>query len=334
MDVEIYFNGIRLQAVIQEGRSYRVYLTNGSHIGLYSVCKHGCQVVCPDCGQIRSTRNIRDILRKNNASCFKCSQKTKKTPLLGGHLSEETKEKIRQKALKRFAENGHPSLGRKQSEETKQKISKANSGKYLGCKSCRYGKKHSDESRKKMSESQKGKHIGKNNHFYGKTHTAEAKEKIKESNRKFRENNPEAWENQKRKCAKKALERVNDHKFGISSIEIKTREYLTGCGIQHKYNFILDNKYQYDFLIEGRIVLEVHGDYWHANPNKYGPGKRAINETQKHHSGKDALKKDYAESKGYIYYFIWETDIRKKDWSKLEEIIKNEKIQTNSNTID
>lgn len=65
---------------------------------------------------------------------------------LGGHLtkefSEETKEKIRIKAL-----------GRKHSKETKAKMSLLKKGKYPWIK----GKKYSEESKNKMSLSKKGK---------------------------------------------------------------------------------------------------------------------------------------------------------------------------------
>jgi predicted GIY-YIG superfamily endonuclease len=97
-----------------------------------------------------------------------------KNPMFGRKQSQETKEKIRKKALERDYSNynfrktpehienlkksikdrwtryKHPMLGRSQSEEAKKKISEANKGhkRWLG-------RKHSEESKKKMSESKR-----------------------------------------------------------------------------------------------------------------------------------------------------------------------------------
>ena len=45
------------------------------------------------------------------------------TPMKGKHHSEETKEKLRQAALKQFEEKGVPFKGHKHTEESKQKMS-------------------------------------------------------------------------------------------------------------------------------------------------------------------------------------------------------------------
>lgn len=58
------------------------------------------------------------------------------------HLSDDTKQKIREACL-----------GRQHSDDTKQKMSKSRTGKNNGM----YGKNHSEESKRKMSESKKGK---------------------------------------------------------------------------------------------------------------------------------------------------------------------------------
>lgn len=90
-------------------------------------------------------------------------------PRYGKKLSDETKQKIREKAI-----------GRRLSPETKLKLSKAGIGEknhfYGKCHSDEarekiskkaIGRKRSDEDRRKMSESRKGKLTGKNNPMYG-----------------------------------------------------------------------------------------------------------------------------------------------------------------------
>lgn len=78
----------------------------------------------------------------------------------GYKMSEETKEKIRQKAI-----------GRKLSEETKIKISEA--GK---------GRKHTEESKRKISEALK-KIPKENRYFYGKSLSEEHKQNISKGNK-------------------------------------------------------------------------------------------------------------------------------------------------------
>jgi hypothetical protein len=43
---------------------------------------------------------------------------------------------------------------------------------------------------------------------------------------------------------------------------------------------ILDDKFQYDFLIYPNIIIEVQGDYWHGNPKFYGKNKKPLNQIQ------------------------------------------------------
>lgn len=46
---------------------------------------------------------------------------------------------------------------------------------------------------------------------------------------------------------------------------------------------------QYDFIIGDKILLEVHGDYWHANPKKYENKK--LNDTQLYKIKRDEEKR-------------------------------------------
>ena len=80
---------------------------------------------------------------------------------------------------------------------------------------------------------------------------------------------------------------------------------------------------QFDFRI-GNILLEIQGDFWHANPKFYKesyelsfPGNIKI-------KAKDLWEKDYrkkvlAESRGYTLLYIWENDI--KNCKNLKELI-------------
>jgi group I intron endonuclease len=117
-----------------------------------------------------------------------------------GKLSEETKQKLRERDMPHLVGNQFR-RGKPHSEEDKAKISKGGKGKQLGEKNGMYGmtgeknpfygKKHSEESLKKMSIAMTGKMSGENNpmygvrmlgaenHFYGKNHTNETREKMR-----------------------------------------------------------------------------------------------------------------------------------------------------------
>lgn len=80
--------------------------------------------------------------------------KGEKNPRYGVHLSEETKEKIRQNRDTSYM----------QTEEYRKAMSAVTSGKRNGM----YGKHHTEESKQKMSEHSIGKTAGEKNGMYGK----------------------------------------------------------------------------------------------------------------------------------------------------------------------
>ena len=101
-----------------------------------------------------------------------------------------------------------------------------------------------------------------------------------------------------------------------TKIEKVTEQKLQELGINFKYNFILQNKAQYDFLINDDVVLEVHGDFWHGNPEVYN----TLTERQVYKKQRDIVKQKLAEDNGYRYIVIWESEIKQNDWTILNEI--------------
>ena len=182
---------------------------------------------------------------------------------------------------------------------------------------------HTSETKEKISENRKGKCTGKDNPFYGKTHTKETIEKITLKGSKWREDNPElSYESGLKGWQNSIFSKV--HYGRKTSIERKTEIKLKELGITN-FNFsqILNRKYQYDFRIGSNILLEVHGDYWHGNPKKYGNGinLKPLNQQQKNKIAQDEIKKKYAQDHGWKLFVIWEDEINKEDWTVLKEII-------------
>jgi G:T-mismatch repair DNA endonuclease (very short patch repair protein) len=215
------------------------------------------------------------------------------------------KEYICQTCNKIGDKNGF--YGKNHSEDFKKSLSEERKGVYgIGDKNGFFGRHHTNSVKKILSEAS-SKLIGDKNGFYGKHHTNETKEKIIEANNKWREANPELWAKMKRDSAERCMNR----KYHKTKPEKKVEDYLKENGIDYKYNFILDKKYQYDFYIGNKIIIEVQGDYWHGNPLKYGEGLKPLNDIQKFKIERDKIKKIYAEENGYKIVYIWESDINK-----------------------
>ena len=101
-------------------------------------------------------------------------------------------------------------------------------------------------------------------------------------------------------------------------------------GIRYISNEIINNK-SFDIIIENKII-EIQGDFWHANPNKYNPdealnfpgGKKPL---AKELWIKDKEKRISVEKLGYDILYLWESDINKSSDIELSKIIL-EFIQT------
>lgn len=89
-------------------------------------------------------------------------------------------------------------------------------------------------------------------------------------------------------------------------------------GIQDDSNFLClcyqfpIQRYVVDFAdIERKIVINVNGDYWHANPLLYKQDN--LGKLQKSNVRQDGNKRKYLESIGWIVVDIWESEIY---WNK------------------
>lgn len=69
----------------------------------------------------------------------------------------------------------------------------------------------------------------------------------------------------------------------------------------------------YDFYLpEYNKIIEVHGDYWHANPNKY-PNRNSLNKIQRQAIVNDADKIRRALNEYKEVFVIWEEDTKNEE---------------------
>jgi len=209
--------------------------------------------------------------------------------------------------------------GKTHSEELKNRLSTERRISNLGKNNPFYGRTHSEETKKILSDKNKENQKGILNPFYGKKHTVESRLRMSESQKNYYKNHPEAREAQRIRI----LKRIGQNKYCITKIEKIIRSKLELLGVNFKYNFILDGRFQYDFLIYPNIILEVQGDYWHGNPKIYGKNKRPLNERQLFKIKRDKLKKKYSVEKGYKIFYIWESDINKGIFEEMDLCLQN-----------
>lgn len=101
-----------------------------------------------------------------------------------------------------------------------------------------------------------------------------------------------------------------------TSIEIKFKEILEKYDIKYKQYYKVnykDSYKEYDFLLVNfNILVEIDGDFWHANPVYYN--KENLVEIQKINLINDELKNNLAINLGYSIIRFWETNIKKSDF--------------------
>jgi len=91
--------------------------------------------------------------------------------------------------------------------------------------------------------------------------------------------------------------------------ELLTAEKLRQMNIEFIPQYPIDRMKVDFYLPETNTVLEVYGDYWHANPEKY-PKKSMLNETQKQNVNRDRKRKNFLLKSGYRFVYIWECQIK------------------------
>ena len=124
----------------------------------------------------------------------------------------------------------------------------------------------------------------------------------------------------------------NNPQYGTSKLEEKfAKEFLDVLGLQYQYQFeAKDIKRYFDFLVEGLVLIEIDGDYYHS----YGKLYEEMNPMQKRNFRVDMIKDSWAADNGYILCRIWEHDLRNNPdlvMKKLKEVldIKEKKRRRN-----
>lgn len=96
-----------------------------------------------------------------------------------------------------------------------------------------------------------------------------------------------------------------------TSIQIKINDILDNLNIQYTREFNAKYYSVDNYLNDYNLMIEVMGDYWHANPLKYNINKYYINSKQSEGIIRDKLKHSYIKNHYNIeILYLWETDIK------------------------
>lgn len=114
-----------------------------------------------------------------------------------------------------------------------------------------------------------------------------------------------------------------------SKLEVFIAAILTDMDVSFRRQFFIARR-SFDFYIpHKKMIIEVNGDFWHANPRIYAPsdvlnypgkGEKTAREVWM----KDLKKAKLALDRGYSVHYIWEDDILNDDSmrEKLECLVK------------
>lgn len=317
----IIINGQKLINIEKIGRTNIYTLANKKKITNKDF--KTIETECPVCLVIRPIKELHSYNLKKASECAKCKCLGSKNPFYGKKHNNKTKKKISKKNKNRLVGSKNPMYGisllefwtdrygeeiaKQKNKEYLDKLSQSLSGE----KNPFYGKKHSE---------QVIQNIQQKNAIYRENLSVEDKEKISkklsESQKQLYHQNPQDYISKRSKAGKITATKIE--KYKINSIEQIVSDKLKELGLDLEYSVILDYK-QFDFGSKKyRILLEVQGDYWHGNPKIYK--KIQLNEIQRRNIKRDKEKIKFAKKHGMKLYHIWESDIRSKNFSTLEDI--------------
>lgn len=118
----------------------------------------------------------------------------------------------------------------------------------------------------------------------------------------------------------KPITKDPNRKINFSKLEERLASDFERLGIRFQRQFPLGNFF-FDFrILDTNILVEVHGDFWHANPRVYK--KEDLLPLHKNAIKRDFCKKAVAEELGFKRIVSWECDLR-NDWeSELSRVVE------------
>jgi len=137
---------------------------------------------------------------------------------------------------------------------------------------------------------------------------------------KFQANPEAAKANRKKKLQAKA----NKMAKKMTEPERVFAKMMKELGVEIQLQKVVGKKI-FDFYIPSKnMIVEVDGDYWHANPLIYE--NKELNKTQLRNQKNDKYKETLAKGNGYKFERVWEYDLKnnyKEQKKRFKKILKD-----------
>lgn len=116
----------------------------------------------------------------------------------------------------------------------------------------------------------------------------------------------------------------------LNKIEKKVFDMLVSLHRSIKTNATV-GKYNVDFLVDDKYIIECYGDFWHCNPMKYSGDyfNRGKKKTANEIWERDECRKKLFKELGYEFLSLWESEINgntKTSLKRIKQFVKH-KIQ-------
>ena len=118
---------------------------------------------------------------------------------------------------------------------------------------------------------------------------------------------------------KNGIKSIKSHSnFYNPKTEQLVEKLLIEMKLEYKKQFVLCNRYIYDFYIpKDKLLIEVNGCFWHRCPKCYSD-KDKVYDVQRKSIIRDASKIKLAGDRGYSLLIIWEHELKKLKEIKLK----------------
>jgi len=109
----------------------------------------------------------------------------------------------------------------------------------------------------------------------------------------------------------------------LNKIETSVYNILKDLKARFTLQVMID-RYNVDFLVDNKYIIECYGDFWHCNPQRYGPDyyNKSKKKTAKEIWARDKERQERFKSLGYEFLNIWEHDLRNNP-KKVRKRVKN-----------
>lgn len=96
----------------------------------------------------------------------------------------------------------------------------------------------------------------------------------------------------------------------LNKIERKVFNILKRLDVKIDIQVEID-KYNVDFLVNDKYIVECYGDFWHCNPAKYAASyfNKGKKKTAEDIWNRDLERRQTFEALGYKFIHLWESEI-------------------------